>query len=69
MYVRIDDLSNSDARRFCQGLDDSSFKNYINSTTYDSGHTLDLVISDSSSKALCDISVEPVCTISDDRLI
>ena len=67
--VWIDDLTNSDARRFCQVLDHLSLKNYINDATYDSGHTLDLVISDSTSEALCDFFVEPVCTISDHRLI
>ena len=66
--VWIDDLTNSDARWFCQFLDNFSLKNYLDSTTYDFGHTLDLVIYDSSSEAFRDIFIEPVCTILDHRL-
>ena len=68
--VWIEDMSNENSMRFKSILDNFNLKNYISEPTFDSGHVLDLVIGGESSIIIEDsVTVEPVCTISDHRLV
>ena len=67
--IWVEDVDNVVARHFLRILNDFSLKNFINCATFDSGHILDLVISSANSEFLSDFFVEPVCTISDHRLV
>ena len=65
----FDDVSDPDTIKLRKILTDFHLSNHINFATYDSGHILDLVIAEQASTTINDIVVEPVCTISDHRLI
>ena len=64
----VDEL-NTESKKFLNLLQSYNLDNYINLPTYQSGHTLDLVISQKHSNLLHDIEVELTNSISDHRLI
>ena len=65
----IDDFNNVDAMKFLDLLVDFNLINHINCATYDSGHILDLLIARKDSSSVKSVEVEPVCTLSDHRII
>ena len=65
----VDDETNADSNKLLNLLQIFNLKNYINCPTFNSGHTLDLVIGSISSDLLSNIDIEPTNTISDHRLI
>lgn len=68
--VWIEDVANENSMKFRGILDNFNLKNYISEPTFDSGHVLDLVIAGKSSNIMEDtLAIEPVCTISDHRLV
>ena len=67
--IWVDDLSDSDADKFLKMLEDYNLKNHIDCPTYDSGHILDLLITRKSASIIKSLQIEPVCTISDHRII
>ena len=65
----VDDELNTESKKFLNLLQTYNLDNYINLPTYQSGHTLDLVISQKHTNLLHDIEVELTNSISDHRLI
>ena len=65
----VDDARNSDSQNFLQLIGEYNLINHVTGPTYESGHTLDLVITGASMGLLRNLRIEPVCTISDHRLI
>ena len=67
--VWVEDSMNDIVKKFTDVLDNFNLKNHVTTPTYDSGHILDLVITNKDSELVSGLCVEPVCTISDHRLV
>ena len=67
--IWFEDCANVQRNNFKEVLDNFHIRNYTMHPTFASGHILDLVITNSSSRLVSDLTVEPVSTISDHRII
>ena len=67
--IWVDDLNNSEARKFNDILSNFNLVNHVCSPTQKSGHTLDLILTKSNCDLVGMIKVEPVPTFSDHNLI
>ena len=67
--IWIDDLRSSDTKQFTDILSNFYLKNFVNMSTFNSGHILDLVITTTGTSLIDGIGVESVCTISDHKLV
>ena len=63
--IWIDDSSKTDTLNFTEALENYNLENHINLPTHRSGHTLDLILAESSQVIVEDFSVEQANTISD----
>ena len=67
--IWMDDQENRETQRFTEILDNYSIRNYVDICTHNSGHILDLVLTDETLNFGGPVKVEPVSTISDHRII
>ena len=65
--IWVDDIRNNDAQNFLRLLNKFSLVNLVNKPTYNSGHTLDLVITKSHHSLVKSLNVDTINTFSDQR--
>ena len=65
--IWVDGIGNNEAQNFLRLLDNFSLVNLINEPTYNSGHTLDLVITENHHSLVKSLTVDPINTLSDHR--
>ena len=65
----IDDCNDYYAKRFLQLLEDFGLKNFVEHSTHQSGHILDLVIGSEQCDIIKNMFVDPISIISDHKLI
>ena len=65
--IWIDDINNSEARKFTDILTNFDLVNHVSSPTHKDGHTLDLILTKTHCEILGTINVDPVATFSSDH--
>ena len=65
--ILVDDIGNNEAQNFLRLLDNFSILNLVNEPTYNSGHTLDLVITKNHHSLVKSLTVDTIITLSDHR--
>ena len=67
--ILVDDIGNNEAQNFLRLLDNFSILNLVNEPTYNSGHTLDLVITKNHHSLVKSLTVDTINTLSDHRSV